>query len=85
MENTQAIYEEFKGGICGGGYTDKYGVTWDWLGIYPDCKYMPRICKECSGSGQAEPPEDNMRLVFKGVSSEKIYKTLQQRTQARER
>ena len=28
---------------CGGGYTDKNGIQWNWYGTYPNCKYYPSI------------------------------------------
>lgn len=43
-----------KDSMCGGGYTDKNGVTWDWIGKYPHCCYKPRYCVECMGGNIKE-------------------------------
>lgn len=53
--------KKFVGAICGGGYTDKYGVTWDLTGRWPNCKYSPRICKECQSFEPMDPPPLDQR------------------------
>lgn len=63
--------------ICGGGYTDKYGITWDWRGINNTCWYEPRICLECKGNGESEPPEGidfNLLKKYKNLAKIAIDK-----------
>lgn len=63
-----ASAQDFRGVVvCGGGYTDKYGVTWSFScpnGAEckeKNCCYYPWICKDCSSSVPLDPPEIQKR------------------------
>lgn len=55
--------------ICGGGFTDKNGDTWDWTGSPPDCCYQgPRKCKECYSAPDVllDSPSDSKKCHANG-------------------
>lgn len=59
--------------ICGGGFTDKYGITWDWEcprnSPCPQkhCCFRPRYCKGCSG-GTEYPNPPPKEAICKKIS-----------------
>lgn len=53
---------------CGGGFTDKDGITWDWecpnkdhTCFIEECCYSPRICDKCYSAVEVKSPKDEER------------------------
>lgn len=56
-----------KGSKCGGGYTDKNGVNWQWTGKYPNCCFMQFI-----DGGMLEEYKDNKFWVRNNAEEPKL-------------
>lgn len=49
--------------IAGGSYVDKYGITWDWVGINDETWYEPRIDLKAYTPQDLDPPKVDPKVL----------------------